>query len=299
MEKHEIVISQTGILFGDAKLTLFRIMQEHIAEKTAGRNTPLFHSHVYYECHLLINGKTVFQIEEKNIELSEKQLLIIPPMQEHLPFHANVTLSDSTTEQVLGLTLEPADGENGFFSYFQAALMQASCVPITLPDAVFDGLLQLTKETNSTGLRQRFSRISEAHQLIFSLFDTINGCELPTYKENAEAVEDTMVRLDWMVNSSGYSLRDISAAIGYSYRHTARLICEVYGDSLTNVRRNSMLSSAKVLLTSYPEMTVEEVAQQTGFSGAHMLIRAFRAVMDITPTEYRRQHLHASDPEND
>ncbi len=30
MEKHEIVISQTGILFGDAKLTLFRIMQEHL-----------------------------------------------------------------------------------------------------------------------------------------------------------------------------------------------------------------------------------------------------------------------------
>ncbi|MBP3918873.1 MAG: AraC family transcriptional regulator [Clostridia bacterium] len=291
MKKNNIVVSQAHAQFGDAALTLFRVEQAGEKPNSFLSGIPLIHTHLYYECHLLLHGKTTFQIGDRAVALCAHQLLIIPPMQDHLPFCADCTCQAEIEEHVLGLTLEAADGEGGFYSYFHAALMQAACTLIVLSDDLYDRINRFWSGFDGDGLRAQCRQMTEVYPLLFALFDTING-----FQPSLQSVRDTnsgdiAVALDYFVNELCYTLSDIAQALGYSYRHTARLIRETYGDSLAGVRRGYMLSSAKVLLVKNPNLTLEQVARQSGFTSAQTMIRAFRVSMQMTPTEYRTQTL--------
>ena len=49
---------------------------------------------------------------------------------------------------------------------------------------------------------------------------------------------DVLTLLDIMVGRFEFSLSDIAAQVNYSPRHTARLIKQIYGASLSEVRRS-------------------------------------------------------------
>ena len=56
----------------------------------------------------------------------------------------------------------------------------------------------------------------------------------PSFERNRD---DVLALLDVMVGKSEFSLSDIARHINYSPRHTARLIKQIYGDSLSSIRR--------------------------------------------------------------
>ena len=290
MEKQNITVSQAHAKIGDAVLKLFRISVNKPLIKNGGNK--LIHEHVYYECHLILWGETRFVIDDRTVNVRERQLLIIPPKQGHQPFESETACSGAS-ECVFGLTLEPEEGEFCCYPHFHAALQQAACTPIALPDGLYSRLTEFLDGFDALdgGLRARCRQLTNVYPLLYSLFDTINGFEMPRDSEQKIQNADVAVTLDTMVNGLSCSLGDIASVLGYSYRHTARRIREVYGDSLGNVRRAKMLSSAKTLLVQYPEMTLERIAWQSGFTGIHTMIRAFRVSENMTPTEYRNKLL--------
>ena len=297
MQKQDIILTQSQAVIGDAALKLFRIGQSEPPARMDGEK--LIHMHVYYECHVLITGEANFAIGDNTVHMCERQMLIIPPWQEHQPFDSDSGQRD-TAARVFGLTLESTAGEIHCYPYFLAALKLAACTPISLPERLYIRLLAYLDgfDERGAGLRMQCRQLTDMYPLLYDLFDAINGFEMPQYLEREQKDADPMVTLDWMVNEPSYSLEDISRILGYSYRHTARKITEIYGDSLTKVRRDQMLSSAKALLLGNPEMTLENVARQSGFNGTLAMIRAFRSVENITPTEYRNQHLYENNGES-
>jgi len=297
MRKQDIILTQSRAVIGDAALKLFRIGQTEPPAKTGGKK--LLHMHVYYECHLLMTGEANFAIGDRTVHLCERQMLIIPPRQDHQPFDSD-SGQRGAAARVFGLTLESTEGEVRCYPYFLAALQLAACTPITLPERLYCRLLAYLDgfDERGAGLRMQCRQLTDIYPLLYDLFDTINGFEMPQYTEHEKRDADPMVTLDWMINEPSYSLEDIAHMLGYSYRHTARKIKEIYGDSLTNIRRDQMLSSAKTLLLGEPDMTLENVARQSGFSGTLAMLRAFRAVEHITPTEYRNQHLYENNGES-
>ena len=84
MGKDNIILTQAPAVIGDAALKLFRISQSETTKKTDGGK--LIHMHMYYECHLLLHGEYVYSVGDHAVRMKEKQLLIIPPKQEHQPF---------------------------------------------------------------------------------------------------------------------------------------------------------------------------------------------------------------------
>ena len=290
MQKKDIILTQSQAVIGDAALKLFRISYTEPTPQAEGNK--LIHMHVYYEFHVLIKGDAYFTIGDRTIHLQEHQMLIIPPRQEHHPFDSAAQQS-GTEARAFGLTLELTEGEICCYPYFLAALQLAACTPILLSECLYHRLLAYLDgfDERGCGMRMQCRQLTEIYPLLYELFDTIHGFEMPQYLEQEKRDIDPMVALDCMINEPSYSLADISRVLGYSYRHTARKIQNIYGDSLTNIRRDKMLSTAKELLVQESETTLENVARQSGFSSTLALIRAFRSAENITPTEYRNQHI--------
>lgn len=71
--------------------------------------------------------------------------------------------------------------------------------------------------------------------------------------------------------------------------YLSRLIKAETGQGLLHCIHGFRVEQAKVLLTE-TSLGIEQVALQVGFSGRHGLIRAFRALEDTTPSEYRNRH---------
>ena len=287
MNQTNITVSRIRTQIGDAAMTLFRI--ENSAEDD---NAQILHAHLYYECHILLTGQTTFHIRESDIPMQSRQMLIIPPNINHLPFSAE----QNTDELVMGLTLEKCSGHSGAFSYFQTTLDAVSGKPLALDSSLYVRLLQFWYGFDGvqTDLRTFFRRQNDAQELLFALFDAVNGFRLPQAGYLQTPVGDPTVTMDIMVNSPQYSLKDIASILGYSYRHTARLIRKTYGCSLADIRQQFILSSAKIQLLAHPTKSVDAIAEQCGCSDTHMLIRIFRKCENMTPTEFRRAHLPAS-----
>ena len=131
MQKQDIILTQSRAVIGDAAVKLFRIGQTEPPAKTGGKK--LLHMHVYYECHVLMTGEADFAIGDRTVHLCERQMLIIPPRQDHQPFDSD-SGQRGAAARVFGLTLESTGGEVRCYPYFLAALQVAACTPITLPD---------------------------------------------------------------------------------------------------------------------------------------------------------------------
>ena len=241
---------------------------------------------------MLLKGDASFTVGDRSVRLRERQMLIIPPQQNHWSFD-DLARRKGAEPRVFGLTLEPVEGEIRCYSYFLAALQRAACMPISLPDVLYERLIAFLDGFNvrGGGLRVQCRQLTEVYPLLYELFDAIGCFELLkcAARENREL--DPAVVLDVMVNDPSYSLGDIARMLAYSYRHTARKIKEIYGDSLFNVRREKLLSTAKGLLVQEPEMLLKSIAKKSGFTNTLAMIRAFRSVEKMTPTEYRNQKL--------
>ncbi|MBE6597275.1 MAG: AraC family transcriptional regulator [Ruminococcaceae bacterium] len=290
MGKQNIFLSQAHAVIGDADLKLFCIGQSRIMDESYGYRS--IHMHLYYECHLLLRGEYVFTVGDRAVHLREKQLLIVPPKQEHQSFEDSSEESD-VAERVFGLIIEPTDGEICCYPYFLAALQNVGCTPIVLSNDLFEQLMVFLDsfDRQDGGLRAQCRQITDVYPLLYGLFDTINGFELSQHADKAKQSTNHMAVLDCMVNEPSYSLADIANVLGYSYRHTARKIKDIYGGSLVDIRRKNMLSTAKLLLIGEPKMTLDRVALTSRFSSTHAMIRAFHSELGITPTEYRKKML--------
>jgi AraC-like DNA-binding protein len=82
------------------------------------------------------------------------------------------------------------------------------------------------------------------------------------------------------------TISDLSAVINLSQYHFSRLFRAETGFSVHGYLLDIRMNHAKKLM-SETELSVEEVAQQCGFSCASHFIRAFKQEMNITPARFR------------
>ena len=140
-------------------------------------------------------------------------------------------------------------------------------------------------------LRDRCLQKTTAYEIVTVLFDQINGFQTSdVYPEDQKADEDKLLILDYLVNDVHCPLYIISEKLGYSVRHTARLIQQVYGKNLVELRQNEMLVSAKQLLIQHPKLSLENVAYKSGFPDVEAMQKTFMKLENCTPSEYRKQN---------
>ncbi len=81
-------------------------------------------------------------------------------------------------------------------------------------------------------------------------------------------------------------LDDVAAIAGFSKYHFTRLFKNFTGTSFYKYLNKKRIEHAEKLLVD-PELSITEVALQSGFSSLSAFIRMFKLIKDCTPTEFR------------
>ena len=85
------------------------------------------------------------------------------------------------------------------------------------------------------------------------------------------------------------SLDDVAALAGFSKYHFTRLFKRFTGVSFYKYLNKKRIEHAEKLLVD-PELSITEVALQSGFSSLSAFIRMFKLIKDCTPTEFRNMY---------
>lgn len=85
------------------------------------------------------------------------------------------------------------------------------------------------------------------------------------------------------------TLEQMASLAGFSKYHFTRLFRQYAGTSFYKYLNQKRISHAKNLLLD-PNLSVTDVAMQSGFTSISAFLRMFRLVTNCTPTEFRKMH---------
>ncbi|MFC6316117.1 helix-turn-helix domain-containing protein [Lapidilactobacillus achengensis] len=84
--------------------------------------------------------------------------------------------------------------------------------------------------------------------------------------------------------------QELAQHSGFSSQHLNRLFKQAYHVTPLQYLNDLRLRNAQTLLLSQPQLTVEQIAIQTGFSSASYFIAQFHQQLQMTPRQFRRLH---------
>lgn len=102
-----------------------------------------------------------------------------------------------------------------------------------------------------------------------------------------------MEKFLWVTNyicehfKEALALEEIAAMAGFSKYHFSRLFHQYTGTTFYKYLNQRRIAHARALLLN-PDLTVTEVALQSGFPSISSFLRMFRLLNGCTPTEYRK-----------
>lgn len=229
-------IRTVSMEYGDTRISIYLIdlAQGHKMPLPDAR--PVMHSHFYYELHYAARGQYLYRFSDREIFLRQGEMLLIPPNVIHGAIDKE---SDTYTPHVLSLSLTATEAAGKFYPIFASILGAAALQPLKAPTSLPDQINILQQKALYDSVLGICRLKAAAGSLISDLFHLLRpyGAEAETTPEPPCDAE-VAVLLENLVNRPDITLEQIAAAINYSPRHTARLIKNTYGASLSEVRRS-------------------------------------------------------------
>lgn len=116
-----------------------------------------------------------------------------------------------------------------------------------------------------------------------------------TASPSPSSVDDDLQFLDQLhhlvldnIRSSHTDVAHLAPLMAMSKTHLRRKISAVTGQSAAKYIMSLRIEEAKRQLARYPEVTIAEVAYDTGFADSTHFIRVFRRYTDMTPAQYAK-----------
>ena len=111
----------------------------------------------------------------------------------------------------------------------------------------------------------------------------------PAWKGSAAIVERAarLIREDGALDAPGATVEALAARVGVGGRHLSRLFQEHLGASPLQVAKTARVQRAKRLLTG-TDMTITEIALQSGFGSVRRFNAVFQEVYKRPPTAIKR-----------
>ena len=112
--------------------------------------------------------------------------------------------------------------------------------------------------------------------------------EEATIESNADyrAMLEQWMKTDKPYLNPDFRLLDLRQILPLNRTYLSQLINAEYGCNFYQFVTNYRIEEAKRLMTEHPEMTMEDVAIQSGFSSARTFYRAFDREVEMTPKEW-------------
>ncbi|WP_342440106.1 AraC family transcriptional regulator [Paenibacillus sp. FSL L8-0436] len=170
--------------------------------------------------------------------------------------------------------LEEADQSRGYFFTFD---------PDAGLESIFDELFELSAvyETRS---EPRFSA------LLYEILVTLLQNSEPLHGSVPLEIRHSIRRTADMIHKDcqrPWTLESMSRLAGYSSYHFLRLFRSIMGKTPNRYLSDCRLARAKLLLVS-SDLSVAQIADQTGFHQSSYFIKVFKLSEGMPPSQYRR-----------
>ena len=298
-------IFHTAAQIGDAAFSLYRVdfalkpgkARAAVCEDELRHSQYInrYHSHFYYEMHIVTEGNTRLCVDQTEYQISAGNIFIIPPQTSHF---AIVRTDSQAASIVLCLRMEQKEGQTGEYACFLEALKQNSCLARTLSPELLRRFVELYTVLEGTRFRDHCRRKMLALEVLVGMFEEFDGLDEPgTFTAAGNMSDKALFELEgYICAQETYSLHEIAEKLGYVPRHTARLIRQLYGKNLQEIRQQSSIAAVRRLIALYPDMSLREIAEKTGFSGVYSMNRAFLESEGCLPADVRENRTEESIP---
>lgn len=249
------------------------------------------HWHTQIEIIAPLSDNYRMTLGHREYLLNKNQICLISPHQLH-----SLSKSNTDPELILQFSPSPFNQIHDYVTY-KNLLFRESVIDITDPtpfqENPLDILLRIKDLFYSDLIFKEFHMLRE----LFRFFIVVGEHNL--LKENALSAQKTprQKALDQKFSAvSDYiqahltesiTLEDLASCAGFSKYHFSRLFREYYQTTLSEYLTNLRIAKATELFEN-PDLSIMDVAMQSGFSSMSSFNRIFKKVNHCTPSEFRK-----------
>lgn len=255
------------------------------------------HWHSTVEIIMPVQNSFTVTVNKTTYHLKENDILIIPPGELH-----ELTPTEEGTRFVLLFDLSAQNKFKGFHRLFSPFSPSRLVTPETMPD-IFEAERALLKQVaKEYADGDDFSEPSILALLIqfFVLLARNNEDTVPaslpamqSHKQR-EYVEKFNIVFDYIEHHymEDLSLEEVAAQIGFSKFHFSRLFRQFTDTAFYDYLCARRIKTAETLLLD-PNLSITEIALQSGFSSISTFNRVFKKFKECTPTEFKEFYKEA------
>lgn len=252
------------------------------------------HSHAKgcYEIHCITEGTGSVLLGDTRFFVSANSLYVTGP---HI-FHEQT--SDPTNpmaEICIYLQLLPSSEGQKKSDFVNTFINQTSWIG-TDTNGVLPIMKQIQSEITTPTAPGHTSFMSGLFMQLFCALVRCYKADMPTAKEqkssfsSLDPVSPLTIEEAFLNNYKTITLTDLAKATHLSVRQLQRLLQKQYGTTFQKKRTQARISTACILLKNTP-CSLNEIAEQTGYSSPEHFSYAFHKQMGCTPGAYRKQSL--------
>ena len=261
-----------------------------------------FHQHDFFELACVLSGSFINFIENQKIRLYPGDIFILSPHTRHAvcayqddAVMVNILIRSSTFEQHF-LKILPDNGL--LYDFFVRTLYDSPNAPYLLfktgkDSALSSYILQIIREFQ----RNRRYKSTMLSSLLAIFFVTLlrnheKDVVVPSIKP-AVMSENVIFILQYMQKHfTTITLSHLAEFFNYSDRQMQRIIKTVTGLSFSeNIKKMRMNYAAELL--SKTHLTVQEIAEMSGYCDVRSFRQLFKSFYGRTPQQYREQEKSA------
>ena len=266
------------------------------------------HSHGGYELHVVKAGAATISTEPDSYKLSAGDFLIIPPKRHHY----GITADGSCVQISLCFSFEKVKGSEK--SEYYEALRKAfdvgrpikfSCTQrlFALFDRLFDALFSKRKYSDLAAKACFSLVLLDIAETLETMKAQIDVEESTDEKKNPPVHDITRSIMEEYVTKNFKkkpSLAELANLVHLSEKHTARIFLREFGVPFKRYILGIRIELAKYLLST-SAMSVEEIAECTGYGTYNGFYRLFVSETGVAPLKYRsiQQKNKKEDEKND
>lgn len=251
------------------------------------------HWHTALEIISPVEGGYTVTIRDTKYELSPGDIIMIPPGELH-----SIQAPKEGERFVFLFDLSSFGSLRGF-SGIQSILASPQHIKRSTYPNIYDDVYQiLIRMRNEYFNKNEFSELS-IYALLLNLFVKLGTNHLNNinmfpnmrvYKQKEYTDKFTSV-MDYIDShyTEDLNLDDIADSIGFSKYHFSRLFKQYTGYTFCAYITHRRIKVAEELLEQ-PELSITEIALQSGFPSISTFNRVFKQMKNCTPSEYREKN---------
>ena len=250
--------------------------------------------HSYSEFHYLIKGRNILSVDNECIAMSDGMIAYIPPRTKHSTI-SNLPRNENYIKCTISFDLNSDFTPHEKFNVEELKLLRRLGDDRGYwigPDSsgCFNQLDNIIREL----LQSRIGYYSVIENMLGNLIifsiRSKNHLTVADYSIPTRAHEDYFHLAKYYIENNyrnNISRKDMSTVFCCSPRHADRLLYESCGKSFRSMLNKFRLEKAKDFLTE-TNLSIEKIAEETGFGSSSQLSQLFKKEVGIVPSEYRK-----------